>query len=165
MAVAEGRNGKVQIAMATSDSTGPHTVAELGNWSISGISRNMIDYTAFGDTVAKMKPGTLTPGTISFEGHYDGTDTTGQVNMITWLTSGTPFYCASSHGYPMGLRLWANDDTSFDSYGFWALSTAAGSEARIYINGLEASQDKDGLGTISFNMTVSGAMLQWSTST
>ena len=165
MAVAEGRNGKVQIAQATSDSTAPHTVAELGNWSIGGISRNMVDYTAFGDEAMKMKPAMINPGTISFEGHYDGTDTTGQVNMITWLSSGTPFYCAATHGYPHGLRLWANDNTSFDSYGFWSLSSDAGSEARVYLTGLEATQDKDGLGTISFSAQISGALLQWSTST
>ena len=114
MAVAEGRNGKVEIGIPSSGSTS-HTVAELGNWSLSGASRNMIDYTAFGDTVSKFKPGMLDPGTLSFEGHYDGTDSTGQVNMITWLTSGTPFYCSSSHGFPCKLKL--GNDLGFHGTG------------------------------------------------
>lgn len=162
MAVAEGRNGKITWVTGASSQV---TIAELGEWSYSGISRNMIDYTAFGDTVSKFKPGMQDPGTITFRGHYDGEDTNGQVEMITSMTSGTPIYCSSSDGYPCKLRLWANDDTSFDSYGFWMMSTTAGSDGRIYINSMETDQNKDGLATISFTLKVSGAMLDWTTTT
>ena len=169
MAVAEGRNGKVVIGITSSGATTglglSQTVAELGEWSIGGISRNMVDYTAFGDEAQKFKPGMINPGTISFSGFFDGTDDYGQNKMITWLSSGTPIYCSSSHGCPCKLRLWANDDTSFDSYGFWKMSTAGGADARIYFTNMETGQSKDGLAPISFDLQISGALLQWATAT
>lgn len=166
MAVAEGRNGKVQIRIVSSGSTAdPVTVAELGEWSIGGMNRNMIDYTAFGDTYSKFKPGMMDPGTISFRGFHDGTDSNGQNNLITWMSSGTPIYASSSDGIPCGLRLWANDDTSFDSYGFWAQPSTAGGDARIYITGFETNTNKDGLEEISFDLKISGAAMEWTTAT
>jgi hypothetical protein len=55
MAVSEGRNGSISVVAGSSPSR--TTVSEMGSWSIGGMSRNMIDYTAFGDTVSKFKPG------------------------------------------------------------------------------------------------------------
>jgi hypothetical protein len=120
MAVAEGRNGKITVRTS---SAGPYKIAEMGSWSIGGQSRNMIDYTAFGDGTAKYKPGMLTPGTISFSGFFDGTDTKGVRRLITALTSGGYIGSSSGTGTAAGgkcrkLRLWANDDVSFESYGF-----------------------------------------------
>ena len=166
MPVAEGRNGKVTVIYLTD--TGAHagtehTIAEMGSWSISGISRNMIDYTAFGDTVMKFKPGMLDPGTISFSGFYDGTDTTGQVKLITMMSSGSAIgvsntKCSTGATKLSRLRLWANDDTSFDSPGFWSCT---GSTGEIYITGMELGQDKNGLGTVTFNGKVSKGALGW----
>ena len=123
MAVAEGRNGKITCCYLTSAaSTGQHTIAELGNWTVSGISRNMIDYTAFGDTVAKFKPGMLDPGSLSFSGHFDGSDSTGQELLVAMLSSGVAIDNRTSAGSTAltkrltRLRLWANDDNSFDSF-------------------------------------------------
>ena len=118
MGVAEGRNGKVTLVATTTGSE--HTVAELGEWSISGISRNMIDFTAFGDETAKYKPGMLDPGTITFNGWYDATDSTGQAQFITLLSSGT-IIASSSNTAPNTLKLWANDDTAFSGYGYFSV--------------------------------------------
>ena len=160
MAVAEGRNGLVTV---TTTAAGKHTIAELGNWSVSGISRDMIDYTAFGDTVKKFKPGMLDPGSISFAGFYDGTDDTGQVSLITYLSSGASIgNSASSANMICKLRLWENSDTDFDSYGFWSCT---GSSGEIYITSMDLGQDKNGLGTVSFSAKVSKGALGWSTST
>jgi hypothetical protein len=169
MAVAEGRNGKVSVCYYTSlATTGSRTVAELGNWTVSGISRNMIDYTAFGDTVMKFKPGMLDPGSLSFSGHFDGSDEKGQEILTLMMSSGTAITNRTSAGSTattkrLGkLRLWANDDANFDSYGYWSCT---GSQGEIYITGMELSQDKNGLGTVSFTGKASKGALKWSTTT
>jgi hypothetical protein len=128
----------------------------------------MIDYTAFGDTVMKFKPGMLDPGSISFSGHFDGSNSTGQEMFVTMLSSGTAIgnsvtgSTTTSFKKLSRLRLWANDDNSFDSYGYWSCT---GSSGEIYITGMELSQDKNGLGTVSFTGKVSKGALKWSTTT
>ena len=156
MAVAEGRNGKITVQANSTK----HTVAEMGNWSVGGINRNMIDYTAFGDTVMKFKPGMLDPGTITFSGFYDGTDSTGQVSLIEAMSSGVAI--SNTTGRIHSLRLWANSDTDFDSYGFWSCVDSSG---ELYVTSMDLGQDKNGLGTVSFSLKVSKGALAWSTST
>ena len=156
MAVAEGRNGKITVQ---SNST-KHTVAEMGNWSISGISRDMIEYTAFGDTVKKFKPGMVDGGQVTFSGFYDGSDSTGQKALIAALSSGVAI--SNTTGRPHKMRLWANDDASFDSYGFWS---CVGSSGELYVTSMDLGQDKNGLGTVSFTLKVSKGLLAWSTTT
>ena len=162
MAVAEGRNGLVTIVAGASSAPVNQTIAELGNWAVSGISRDMIDYTAFGDTVKKFKPGMLDPGSISFAGFYDGTDTLGQVHLIQTMSSGVVIGTAKASTVHRRFRLWANSDTDFDSYGFWSCT---GSTGKLYITSMDLGQDKNGLGTASFTMKVSQGSLAWSTST
>ena len=157
MSVAEGRNGKITIR-PTSGSSTEHTIAEMGEWSISGISRNMIDFTAFGDTVAKHKPGMLDPGTISFSGWYDATDSTGQASIITLLTSGT-IIASSSNTAPWLLKLWTNDDSSFDDWGYFRVPAAANSG--IYITSMELGTNKDGLCSVNFTGKITGSMIGW----
>ena len=162
MAVAEGRNGLVTIVAGASSAPVSHTIAELGNWAVSGINRNMIDYTAFGDTVMKFKPGMLDPGSITFSGFYDGTDSTGQVHLIQAMSSGTVIATAKDSTAHRNFRLWANSDSDFDSYGFWSCT---GSTGKIYITSMDLGQDKNGLGTVSFTAKVSQGALAWTTST
>jgi hypothetical protein len=161
MAVAEGRLGKVTVYLATdaTSSVAPQTVAELGEWSISGISRNMIDYTAFGDTVAKHKPGMLDPGTVTFSGFFDRTDSTGQVQLITSLTSGGAISNSTTRVLKH-LRLWANDDTTFDGYGYFSCT---GSSGEVYITSMETGTNKDGICTITFTGKVTKGAMEWST--
>ena len=159
MAVAEGRNGKITIF--TSDATtAAAEIAEMGEWSISGITRNMIDFTAFGDVTQKHKPGMLDPGTLTFSGWYDPTDTTGQQALITLLSSGT-LIASSSSSYPNRLRLWTNDDTSFDGYGYFQVS--AGANCGVYITGMETGTNKDGLCSVSFTAKITGNIMSFST--
>jgi len=160
MSVAEGRNGKVTIN-ETSGSKTTDLVAELGEWSIGGITRNMIDFTAFSDEVSKHKPGMLDPGTVSFSGWFDATDSTGQASLIRALTSGTLIHSSSASWSPWLLKLWSNDDTNFDGYGYWSVPSAANSG--IYITGMELGTNKDGLCSISFTGKVTGSMIDFST--
>ena len=160
MAVAEGRNGKITIFNSSSATTAMHTVAEMGEWSISGITRNTIDFTAFGDTVQKHKPGMLDPGTLTFNGWFDASDSTGQQQFITLLSSGT-LIASSSGTFPNRLRLWTNDDTSFDGYGYFEVPAAQ--YAGVYITSMEVGTNKDGLCSVSFTGKITGGLMTFST--
>lgn len=162
MAVSEGRHGSVYVVAGSSPAR--HKIAEMGSWSVGGMSRNMIDYTAFGDTVSKFKPGMLDPGTLTFEGFYDASDTTGQLNLITALSSGGAIG-NSTHGSQgvsvvTKLRLYANDDTSFDGFGAWSCT---GSSGELYLTSFESETNKDGIATVRFTAKVSKGALGWTT--
>jgi len=159
MGVAEGRLGKITI-FPTSGSTTQHEIAEMGEWSISGISRNMIDFTAFGDVTMKHKGGMLDPGTLTFSGWFDASDSTGQQALITLLSSGT-LIASSSMTSPNRLRLWTNDDTSFPGYGYFQVP--AGANSGVYITGMETGTNKDGLCSVSFTAKITGALMAFST--
>ena len=162
MSVAAGYNGAIRIK--SSDAT-MATVGEMGSWSISGPNRNMIEVSAFGDTVARQEIGTLTGQTITFDGYYDGTSTELRT-IVRSLSSRTPIRCCTGGGlFPANLRLYTNIADDLPGAGYWALSTAGTTTATIYITGMELNQNKDGLGTISFTAAVSGDDLKWSTST
>ena len=164
MAVATGWRGKITVR--TSDTT-DETVAEMGSWSISGPTRNLVEVSAFGDTIARQELGTLTGQTITFDGFYDGTDT-GQNALISVLSSNASINVSSAvkfgASFPCRLKLWANGDSDLPGFGWWELSSD-GSTAYIYLTGMELGQSKDGLGTISFTGAVSGDDMKWSTST
>jgi len=163
MAVAEGRNGLVTVKQATHSTD--MTIAELGTWSIGGISRNMIDITAFGDTVMKYAPGMMNPGTITFSGFCDA-GSTGQASLVSAMNNGL-YICNKSTSALLGnssevkkLRLWANDDTSQPEYGFWSCS---GSSGKLFFNSMDLAQDKNGVASITFTAQVSHGVLAWST--
>ena len=157
MPVSEGRNGSISVL---TQSSARHTVAEMGSWSIGGMSRNMIDYTAFGDTVAKFKPGMLDPGTLTFEGFYDDTDSTGQATFVTALSSGGVIRNATDGGALRKLRLYANNDTTFDGFGAWSCT---GTTGELYITSFESETNKDGIATVRFTAKVSKGALGWTT--
>jgi len=162
MAVSAGYNGAIRIKSSGATLT---TVGEMGSWSISGPNRNLIEVSAFGDTVARQEIGTLTGQTITFDGYYDGTSTELRT-IVRSLSSRTPIRCCTGGGlFPANLRLYTNTASAITGAGYWALSTAGTTTATIYITGMELGQSKDGLGTISFTAAVSGDDLKWSTST
>jgi len=162
MAVAEGHRGKVQVTTAA---TSENTVAELREWRITGASRNVITYTAFGDTVTNKKMGAYNPGTLTFSGYFDGTDSTGQVELINTLTDGQKIGNSCTGVTDMSttikkLRLWMNDDTGYSNYGYWSCT---GSSGAIYINGIDVSINTDGLGEITFSGEITDGAIEWST--
>lgn len=162
MAVAEGRNGS--ITLATTDGT-KITVAEQGTWSIGGISRNMIDITAFGDTVMKYAPGMMNPGTITFSGFCDA-NSTAQAGIINALNNGKFIGNAcnvlGASTKVKKLRVWANNNATYPEYGYWS---CVGSSGKIFFNSMDLGQDKNGVGTITFTAQVSHGVLAWSTTT
>ena len=158
MAVAEGRDGKITIIASTGG--GDDTIAEMGEWSISGISRNMIDFTAFSDETMKHKPGMLDPGTISFSGWFDPTDSTGQQAVIALLSSGTLIGSGTSIGVTYHkLRLWPSTLGYFEVPEGSTVNRYNG----IYITGMESGTNKDGLCSISFSGKITGAAIAYTT--
>lgn len=166
MAVSAGRKGSVTVW--TSSGTGNLTVAEMGSWSISGPSLNMIDFGSFGDERGRQKPGMMTAQTITFDGYHDVSTSTGpspQAHLQVYLSSGTPIYASSKLGIPCYLRLWANTDSDLSQFGFWAQTSSTSLSVKSYVTGMEVGQNKDGVGTISFTVAVTGGSMVWTTST
>jgi hypothetical protein len=162
MAVAIGLKGNVTVRTSSSVDM---TVAEMGTWSISGPTRNMVEVSAFGDKTGRQELGTLSGQQITFDGYYDGTDT-GMAALISVLSSAVPIRCCTGAGlWPAKLKLWAQNDTDMPGYGWWALSTAGTTSATVYMTGMELGQSKDGMGTISFTAAVVDDDFKWSTST
>ena len=164
MAVTEGRNARITVR-TLSTGTESVVVAEMGTWSISGVSRNMIDVTSFGDTVMGFKPGMLDPGSITFTGFYDPTDSSGQAKIISSLSSGISISDSTSRQL-RNLRIWGSMSTSpgsTDVYGFWSSTGSTGAE--IFITSMELATDKNNVGTISLTAKVSGGRLAWSATT
>ena len=168
MAVAAGKDGKVTIF--TSSGSGAAEIAEMGSWTISGPSLNMIDHAAFGDERGRQKPGMSAPQTITFDGYCDFTtgSNNAQERLLTFLSSGTPVYPSSKQAAATGprkLRLWANDDTTLDGSGYWEQTSSTSLSVKTYITSVEVGQNMDGVQTISFTAAVTGAVMAWYGST
>ena len=168
MTVAAGNKGKV--TMFTSQASNAE-IAEMGEWTISGPTLNMIDYGAFGDERGRQKPGMVEAQTLSFNGYCDFTtgSNNAQDRLITFLSSGTPIYSSSkpvpSSSGPSRLRLWANDDTDLPGYGFWAQSSSTTLTVKSYVTSLEVGQDMGGVQTIAFSLAVTGGAMVFTTTT
>ena len=130
-----GSGGKVML--------GSVVVADIKEWSISGFEMGTLETTAFGDTIRKYIPDdTGEPGTISFTGNYDPTDTDGQDAIATLCKDGT------------------TTDTLYlyvSASKFWRVSS--GGEI-IVTKAHAVTLPRNGLGTISFEAKVSGAWME-----
>jgi len=61
---------------------GSVVVAGIGEWSMSGFVPDVVEDTAFGDTVKSwVNAGIADAGEVSFSGNYDPDDSTGQVAL------------------------------------------------------------------------------------
>lgn len=80
MASVGGKTAKVMY--------GSVVVAGIGEWSMSGFVPDVVEDTAFGDTVKKyVNAGIADAGEVSFSGNYDPADTNGQVALNALATS------------------------------------------------------------------------------
>lgn len=130
-----GAGGKVML--------GSVVVANIKEWSISGFVMGTLETTAFGDTIRKFVPDkTGDPGTISFTGNYDPSDSTGQLAIDALCVAGTT---------STNLYLYANTST------FWRV----GSGGNIITTKAKAiTMPRNGLGSVSFEGKVSGAAME-----
>jgi hypothetical protein len=126
MAVKVGKNASVKI--------GTSVVAEMGTWSLDGITNELLDATAFGDEYKEYALGVGDWGGISFNGSFDMTDTTGQLLLDSAHKNKTVL---------TSIRLYIDNLAS----------------AGVLMQTIAISFDKSGIGTISFSAKCTGPMI------
>lgn len=130
----------VKIGKICKVTVGASTVAEVGQYSLSGFSRDALDSTAFGDDIKEFTFGVGDAGEISFSGNYDPTDTNGQLIVDSACINGSVFTGGDLKFY-------------IDSTSYLTVDTGG----NILITKCRAiGMDKSGLGTISFTGKCSG---------
>jgi hypothetical protein len=149
MGVKSGHLGKVTL--------GASTIVGMGTWSISGITADQMESSAFDQDWKTYEFGMKDGGQISFNGFLDPADTTGQQALQKANMDNTDL---------TSLRLYV-DNTSYyepcQSTGYFApgsLSTGQDTIlSHVNITAYDISMDKAGLATISFTGKVSGVMV------
>lgn len=133
MAFKVGKSAKVTL--------GSNTVVGMGNWKLDGITVDMMESTAFGDTAKQYMAGLLDYGTVEFGGLYDPADTTGQTVLLSALTANTKVTT---------IRLYV------DATSYWTPNVTSVSAAGMYVESVPIGIDKSGLATISFKGKCTG---------
>jgi len=138
------RIGKVAaVKVGPTSTTGTYVVSETGTYSLSGFSRDALESTAFGDDVKEYVFGQADGGEITFAGHYDPTDITGQNLIASYCSNGATLICGQ-------LRFYV-DNTSY---------LTVDTNGTILITKCKAiAFDKAGIGTIDFTAKLSGAAM------
>ena len=135
MSIIQGWSAKVCIGTAT--------VSEIGQFSFSGVTRETIEHTSFGDTYRKYVFGFADGGEISFAGNWDPNDTTGQKILDSACINGSVFTGGDLRFY-------------IDNTSYYTVDTGG----NILITKSRAiSLDKAGIGTTEFTGKVSGKAL------
>jgi hypothetical protein len=135
MAAIGGRLAKVMY--------GANLVAGIGSWELSGFKPDVLESTAFGDTVKTfLEAGIGEGGTVTFAGNYDPADTSGQVALNALANTGA-----------LLTNLYFYESTSV----FWRVKTGGS----IILDKFQAiKMAKNALGTISFSGKVSGQVME-----
>lgn len=135
MAAIGGRLAKVMY--------GANLVAGMGTWSMSGFVPDVLEATAFGDTVKTwVEAGIGDAGTVSFSGNYDPADAAGQVALNALSNLGLEL-----------TNLYFYESTSV----FWRV----GAGGKIILTKFNAvTMAKNALGTISFEGKVSAKVME-----
>lgn len=128
-----GNNAKVTL--------GANTVVGMGNWKLNGISVDMVESTAFGDTAKQFMTGLIDYGTVEFGGLYDPADTTGQSVLVAAMLANTKV---------TNIRLYV------DATSYWCPNITSVSAAGMYVTSVPIGVDKSGLATISFSGKCTG---------
>jgi hypothetical protein len=136
MAFKAGNNAKVTLGSAT--------VVGMGNWKLSGITVDLLETTAFGDTAKGFITGLLDYGAVTFGGLYDPGDTTGQQILVSANINNSKI---------ANIRLYV------DSTSYWTPNVTVVSAAGMYMQAVSIGQDKSGLGTIEFSGKCTGPWL------
>lgn len=132
MAVLVGKTAAVKV--------GTNTVAEMGTYSLSGFTREVLESSAFGDDIKEYTPGLGDGGEITFSGNYDITDANGQVMLESACKNASIFTGGD-------LKFYINNTTYF--------SVKTG--GNMLITKVKAiTFEKAGIGTVEFTAKVSG---------
>jgi hypothetical protein len=117
-------------------------VAGMGTWNLSGVTRDVLEDTEFGDDVKTFLFNMADGGTVDFTGLYDPDDSTGQVALNALQIAGTVLSGTSLQFF-------------IDSTSYWAISTGG---SILITKASAVSYDKNGLGQCSFSAKISGTM-------
>ena len=143
-----GKDAKVALGSAT--------IVEMGTWALNGITTDEFDASAFGDTWKEFEYGMKDGGTVSFNGHYDPDDTTGQQALQQ-----ANLYNSAL----LNLRIYIDNTSYFEpcqTTGYFSpnLTTGAPTQlSNVKITTLDINADKSGIESISFTGKVSGVMV------
>ncbi len=133
MAFKAGNLGKVTL--------GSSTVVGMGSWELPGISVDLLESTAFGDTAKQFMTGLLDYGAVNFGGLYDPADVTGQTILISANTNNSRI---------TNIRLYV-DNTSY-----WTPNMTVDSDSGMLVQSVAIGMDKSGLATIKFSGKATG---------
>jgi len=136
MASYVGRLGKVVL--------GTYTVADMTKWSVDGITTELIDDTSFTDTAKSFVLGITDYGTVSFDGHWDMSDTTGQILLDS----------ANRNASKIG-----NIKFYINSVSYYTPNVTAVSDSGVLITSVKVDTDISGLAKISFQGKCTGPLL------
>ncbi len=136
MGVRVGKYAKVVVDGAT--------VAEMGSYTISGFTRDTLEYTSFGSSIKKFIAGIVDGGDVSFNGFYDLTDTTGQRILEAAAEVGRIFA-------PGEIKIYIDNTHYF---------TVASGGTMFVTKAKSVGMDKAGIGTTDFTVKVAGAPLE-----
>jgi hypothetical protein len=145
-----GKDGKVTL--------GVNTVVGMGTWTIDGVTVEEFDASKFGDTWKAYQYGMKDGGTVSFNGHYEPTDVTGQQMLMlanlynSALTDLRLYIDNTSYFVP-------SQSTSYFAPGAYSTGMP-GRVSSVTITTFNIGLDKSGLGTVSFTAKVSGLMVK-----
>jgi len=149
MAVKVGHLGKVTL--------GASTIVGMGTWSLSGITADQMESSAFGQNWKTYEFGMKDGGQISFNGFLDPADVTGQTALQRANIENTDL---------TSLRLYVDSTSYYEpcqtTYYFAPNSLSTGNDtilSNVNITSYDISMDKAGLATISFTAKVSGLMV------
>lgn len=133
MAFKAGNLGKVNLA--------GNTVVGMGSWELPGISTDLLESTAFGDTAKQFMTGLLDYGAVNFAGLYDPADTTGQTMLLS---------ANLNNSKVANVRLYV------DATSYWTPNVTAVSAAGMLVQSIAISMDKSGLAEIKFSGKCTG---------
>jgi hypothetical protein len=148
MAFKSGKDCKVTL--------GSNTVVGMGTWSISGITADQMDASAFGDNWKSFEFGMKDGGTITFSGIADPADTTGQEALQLANLNNTDL---------TNLYLYIDDTSRYgpnQTSGYFSPSSTSGNDTPVsYVNitSYNISADKADLVKIDFTAKISGLMV------
>lgn len=147
MAYKIGKDGSVKLGSAT--------IVGMGTWTMDGVTTDQVDTSAFGDTWKTFEYGQKDGGTISFNGHGDPADTTGQQALLQ-----ANLYASDL----TNLRFYVDNTSYFEpcqTTGYFSPTLTTGAPTKLStlcITAYNASLDKAGVMAISFTAKVSGCM-------
>ena len=135
----------VKVGKIAAVKLGTYDISEMGTWSVSGMTNEMLEHSKFGDQEKEFEFGMADYGAISFNGFFDMTDTTGQRLLESAFINKSKFTNA--------LKFYI-DNTSY-----YTADVTNNSASAFLMQSISVNYDKSGIGTITFQVKISGRLV------